>query len=83
MSSIINKEAFIKAAQNLQGSYQDYGLCLYSLAKQHGILNDTYQFMTTKAKNSDELDEEFYKLLGEPNPQVVIVDDLKREVATA
>ena len=75
MSSTVNKEAFIKAAQNLEGSYEDYGLCLYSLAKHNGILNETYQFMTTKAKNSDELDEEFYKLLGEPNPQVVIVDE--------
>ena len=73
---IVDKELFINAAQSLEGSYDDYGLCLYTIAKQSGVVNDVYEYMTTQAKNSDDLDEAFYEFLGRPNPQITIIDKL-------
>ena len=74
MNKTISKDEFIKAVDSLEGAYEDQGLGLYTIAKGEGILNETYKYITTQAKDSDDLDDEFYNLLGRPHPKLVIVD---------
>ena len=74
MSKTISKDEFVKIAQSLKGTYDDYGFCLYHLCKLEHILDKVYIYMTTKNVTSNEVDEYVYNLQGRPHPKLVIVD---------
>ena len=77
MSKEISKEKFIKTADSLDGSHEDYGLGYYIIAKKFNFLEDVYNYMTTKAKDAYDLDDEFYRLFIKynPNPTIYTVED--------
>ena len=76
----IDKESFISTAMNLDGSYYDYGRCLYSMSLQNNILEQVNDYMINYAKDVNDLDWFVYDLLGRPEPYIV-VDSTKHLVA--
>ena len=64
----ISRTDFIDKAQNLQGSYFDYGRTLYVMSKQCGILEEVATYLFNSAKSSFDLDEKVYELMGKPEP---------------
>ena len=83
---IIKKNKFISLAMALEGSYFDYGRCLYAMATQNNILDEVYDYMINHAKDVNDLDWHVYKLLGEPEPYVVVDNNEEaraKAVATA
>ena len=79
---MIDRTKFINTADALTGSYEDYGRCVYSISYQNNILDEVYDFMTNNAKDVNDLDWHVYKLLGEPEPYVV-VDNIEEARAKA
>ena len=69
----VSKAEFVKKAQNLQGSYFDYGCTLYMMSKQCGILEEVATYLFNSAKRSFDLDEKVYELMGNPEPLTVEV----------
>lgn len=72
---MVDREEFINIAQNLDGSYTDYGRCVYSIAYNHNLLNEVFNYMTNKAKNTDDLDLFLFNHVYNPMP-FCIVDDI-------
>ena len=72
---MVNKEKFITKAYELDGSYVNYGDCLYSCCKDEGILEETYDYMVNQAKDVNDVDEKVYVLMGSPKPDLIIVNE--------
>ena len=77
---MIDKEQFIDKVLSLEGSYFDYGRCLYLMAKQNGILDEVADFAFHKAKSSYDLDEKVYELMGHPDPLPIVAAKESRRV---
>ena len=69
---MVNKKDFIDKVQSLEGSYFDYGRCLFLMVKQNGILDEVADFAFNYAKSSYDLDEKVYELMGCPDPIPIV-----------
>ena len=82
---MISKQKFIGLAQSLDGSYYDYGRCLYIIAHANGLDEEIFNYMVETATSVNEVDEKVYRLLGEPGavPVVPNKSKLNKQLAIA
>ena len=69
-----NKQKFICVAQSLDGSYYDYGRCLYIITHANGIDDEVFDYMVNIACDVNEVDRKVYELLGKPDPLPIVPD---------
>ena len=71
---MVNKQKFIGLAQSLDGSYYDYGRCLYIITHANGLDEEIFNYMVNVANDVSEVDRKVYELLGEPEPLKIVPD---------
>ena len=77
MSKTISKDEFINIAENIENAHRDYAICIYVLSNKYNFYDEMCEYLTTQAKNFDDLDDKFYSLfMGyNPNPTIYTVED--------
>ena len=71
---MVSKQKFIDLAQNLDGSYYDYGRCLYIIAHANGLDEEIFDYMVNVANDVNEVDKKVYELLSKPDPLSIVPD---------
>ena len=68
MASGASRESFIRAAEGLENCYAGYGRALYALAKNHDCVGEVYEYLSSAAHGTGDVNEYVYELMGSPQP---------------
>ena len=58
----------MNAAEALENCYAGYGRALYALAKNHDCVDEVYEYLSSAARGTGDVNEYVYELMGSPRP---------------
>lgn len=58
----------MSAAEGLENCYAGYARALYALAKNHGCVDEVYEYLSSRARKTGDVNEYVYGLMGSPQP---------------